>query len=315
MNHFFNQSVDWQLIFNKWLPDVEQVVHMSQRCPGCKAENCFELLSDWERSGTGLCWQCGFGEGVVWLKLAYQVDTDSAEQIVRGQIASKAELMPLIRPKQKQMDDPNELLVVQRLMKLNRLTPGSHNSGTCFFNRLGIPFTGELQDLYFDPNVTLRESGKKPRQSSAILLVRRDVNNNRVGIESIYLTADGQRITVTECPFKARGQDAAKGSAVRLSALQPTVLIAVNIECALALHARFPNHAVIATLTEDALKTLQLPALVCNVHIVIEPGGANVDAANELAVRLRKNGLQVDFIYDLQAVDRALDCTRLAEVD
>jgi hypothetical protein len=310
MQRFFNDVVDWPVIFAKWLPDVVQEAGISQRCPGCKTSNYFHLKLDWQRSGAGICKRCESNEGLDWLKLAYEILTETAEQIVRGEIASQAELMPLRRPKHKQVDDPNELLVAQRLMKLNRLTPDNQNAGTCFINRLDIPFTGELEDLYFDPNVMLPVKRRKTRRCSAIVLVLRDVNNNRVGIESIYLTADGQRITVSECMFKARGQNAFKGVGVRLSALQPTVLVAVNIESALVLQARFPNHAVIATLTENALKTLQLPALVCNVHIAIEPDGTNVDAANELAVRLRKNGCQVDFIHHVQTADRA----RLAEV-
>jgi hypothetical protein len=314
MQSLFNDVVDWPTIFARWLPEVEQVVDTLQRCPGCQAENCFELLSDWERSGTGLCRQCGFGEGLVWLKLAYKIHTDTAEQIVRGEISSAAELIPLRKPRQKPADNPFELIVEQSLKTAKSINLSEENDFTRYLKRLGISCTSALQDLYFDPDVKLHRDGKKPVKCSAILLVQRDKNNRRLGIERIFLTEDGDKIDVVQSPIKARAEKAMLGTAVRLSALRPKVLVAVSIESALVIKARFPDQAVVAALKAEWLKALQLPDFVCNVILVVKPHSADADAAIEVAQRLENKGCYVHITHDLKATERACYQASVAEV-
>lgn len=314
MQRFFNEPVDWPVIFAKWLPDVVQEAGVLQRCPSCKASACFELLLDWHRSGSGLCYQCGSGEGLEWLKLAYRINTDTAKQIVRGEIGSAAELITLRRPKLNKQDDPNELLVAQRLKGLNPLAPGANSAGIQYFKRLGVLLSCELQDVYFDPKVTLTRPGKKPLQCCAILLVVRDNNGRRVGVESIYLKDDGSKIDVAQCPIKARAEKAMLGTSVRLSALQPTVLVAVSIESAFALYARFPDQAVVAALSAERLKALQLPDFVCNVILIVKPHSADADAAIELAKRLGDKGCCVRIAHDFKTTEQACYQTSIAEV-
>ncbi len=38
MQRFFNEPVDWPVIFVKWLPDVVQEAGVLQRCPSCTVE-------------------------------------------------------------------------------------------------------------------------------------------------------------------------------------------------------------------------------------------------------------------------------------
>lgn len=314
MQGFFNEPVDWPVIFVKWLPDVVQEAGVLQRCPSCKASACFELLLDWHRSGAGLCYRCGSGEGLDWLKLAYQISTETAKQIVRGEIGSAAELIPLRRPKLSKMDDSKELLVAQRLNGLYPLAPGVNNAGIQYFKRLGVLLSCELQDVYFDPKVTLIRPGKKPLQCCAILLVVRDNKGRRVGVESIYLTDDGSKIDVAQCPIKARAEKAMLGTSVRLSRLQPTVLVAVSIETALAVYARFPDQAVVATQGAERLIALQLPDFVCNAILIVKPHSADADAAIELAKRLEKKGCCVRIAHDFKTTEHACYQTSIAEV-
>jgi hypothetical protein len=314
MQSFFNDLVDWPVIFAKWLPDVVQEAGVLQRCPSCKASACFELLLDWHRSGSGLCYQCGYVEGLEWLKLAYQISSDTAKQIVRGEIDSAAELIPLRQPKLNKQDDPNELLVAQRLKGLYTLAPGVNNAGIQYFKRLGILLSREVQDVYFDPEVTLARLGKKPLQCCAILLVVRNNVGRRVGVESIYLTDDGSHIDVAPCPIKARAEKAMLGTSVRLSALQPTVLVAVSIESAFALHARFPDQAVVAAFVAERLKALQLPDFVCNVILIVKPHSADADAAIELAKRLENKGCFVRIAHDFKTTEQACYQASIAEV-
>lgn len=315
MTRFFNDLVDWPLIFANWLPDVVQEAGSLQQCPGCKASDCFELLLDWQRSGAGLCRQeCGYGEGLDWLIRAHQICTDAAKQIVRGEIASKAELMPLRRPKHKQINDPNELLVAQRLKGLCPLAPCADNAGIKYLERNGVLLKHEIQDVYFDPKVTITRPDKKPLQCCAILLVVRDNQGRRVGVESIFLTDDGQKIHAPECAIKVRAQIAMPGRSVRLSALQPTVLVAVSIESALALQARFPDQTVVAALSAAQLKAVQLPDFVCNVILVVKPHSADAGAASELAQRLTEKGCCVRITHDFKTTELASNQASIMEV-
>lgn len=314
MQRFFNEPVDWPVIFVKWLPDVVQEAGITQRCPGCKTSNYFHLKLDWQRSGAGLCYRCGSGEGLDWLKLAYQISTDTGKQIVRGEIGSAAELIPLRQPKLNKQDDPNELLVAQRLNGLYPPAPCADNAGIKYLERNGVLLKHEIQDVYFDPKVTITRPGKKPLQCCAILLVVRDNQGRRVGVESIYLTDDGQKIHAPECAIKARAEKAMLGTSVRLSALQPKVLVAVSIESAFTLQARFPDQAVVAAFVAERLKALQLPDFVCNVILIVKPHSADADAAIELAKRLENKGCFVRIAHDFKTTEQACYQASIAEV-
>lgn len=313
MTPFFNDLTNWPQIYAKWLPELDLISGKKQRCPHCNVKQCFELFNDWKRAGSGICISCGFGEGVDWLKRVYRVSMSTVEQILRGEIDSVAELIPLRLPIHKQAYNPNEWLVSRRLLTATPLDFSIDNVATRYLVGKDINCLSVIQDVYFEPEVMLPLQGKKPKKGSVILCVLRDVNNNRVSVESIYLTSDGQHIDVPECSFKARGNTAFKGAALRLSPLQPTVLVTVSIKSALALQARFPDQAVIATLTMDGLKELQLPSIVCNVRIAVSLVDSNADVANVLAKRLDKESRQVEIHHSIKSLLTAANSTLFAE--
>lgn len=315
MPHFFNEVVNWPCIFTSWLPSLNQIASKQQRCPLCKTDGSFSLMCDWERSGAGLCHSCGFGEGIDWLKRTYAIDQDAAKQILRGEIATAAELMPMRRGSTHLGGmHPNELVIRQRLGSAKPLDLGEDNAGTRFVKPFGFKHGIVFRDILLDPQITLPLLKKKPKHASALLLVMRDSTNRRVITQSIYLNDDGEEIEVPPHPLSLRFQHAALGAAVRLSDLQPTVFVTVSIKSAFAIFARFSDQAVMATLTREGLAALQLPSFVCNVHIVVKSDGSDMDAATKLEDRLRQSGRQVDLIHDFKAIAQACEHARFAEV-
>lgn len=313
MTCFFNDTVNWPAIFTQWLPDVRLVAATPQNCPGCKTSNSFQLQGDWMRSGAGLCRTCNYGEGLDWLKLAYQINTDTALQIVRGEIASATKLLPIHQPTHKPIDNSMESVINLRLKKAKPINLSEDNAITRLVKRYGIASTTVFEDLYFANALTLHPPGKKPVKSKAILLVLRNSNNQRVGVETVFISDDVQWREVADNNIKNYARKYEYGSAVRLSALQPKVLVTVGIKCGLALYGRFPDKAVMFATSADHLKALQLPNFVRNAIVVVKPHNAIADAAYEFIKIHEHAGRYAHVAHDFNTVERAVNHAWFAE--
>jgi hypothetical protein len=154
------------------------------------------------------------------------------------------------------------------------------------------------ENLSFINDLQYRNPGERTQRFGCMFAAVHDVEGHLVGGHRIYLSADGHKAPVN-APKKslpAAFEGAMNGAAVRLYPATYTLCITEGIETALAVRTMRPGMPVWATLTAGGMKTVRLPAEICDVHIFCDhdQNGAGFNAASILATRLRKEGRHVE---------------------
>ncbi|MCB5227643.1 toprim domain-containing protein [Alishewanella sp. 16-MA] len=207
------------------------------------------------------------------------------------------------RPVNASISDPTKRLRVlrQHLQQSKQLQSANRNAATQYLrNRgLGVLIDGnDLPDnLYFIPNLQYRNPGERTQRFGCMFAAVHDVEASLIGGHRVYLSADGKKAPVStpKKSLPAAFEGAMHGAAVRLYPAKHSLCITEGIETALAVRCMRPRLPVWATLTAGGMRTLRLPAEICDVHIFADHdlSGEGAKAAHALAARLRKEGRQV----------------------
>jgi putative DNA primase/helicase len=293
---------DWENVFKNHLPQLT-LNTKHQPCPCCGGKDRFRLFADWPETGGSICNQCGHGDGIGLLMKYCNLRFPE----VLGMLSDGKSTTPAIKvinqPKQPgNQDAQNRKRNLQRcLQKGKLLNLSERNAATQYLRNRGLDLLFRCKDkpenLFHSPNILYVQDKERSQSFNCLLAAVHDVDGNLVGGHRIYLSADGQKAPVIS-PKKSLPPifpGAMNGAAVRLFPAKYSLCITEGIETALAVKCMRPGFPVWATLTAGGMKTLRLPAEVCDVHIFSDhdKSGVGIDAALSLKARLIKEGRQV----------------------
>lgn len=294
------RGFNWEQVFKKCLPEL-RLNTKHQPCPACGGKDRFRLFSDWPDTGGSICNQCGSSDGIGLLMKSLDMPFCSVARMLVDE--NMPENIPSIRPVQVPTVNPAQRLrVIKQHVQQGTPLHSTHRNAAIQYLRnrdlgLLIDRNDLPENLYYIPDLQYRNSGERTQRFCCMFGTVHDVEGNLIGGHRIYLSADGHKAPVN-APKKslpAAFEGAMNGAAVRLYPATHTLCITEGIETALAVRTMRAGMPVWATLTAGGMKTLRLPAEICDVHIFCDhdQSGAGFNAASILATRLRKEGRQV----------------------
>jgi putative DNA primase/helicase len=294
------RGFNWEQVFKKCLPEL-QLNTKHQPCPACGGKDRFRLFGDWPETGASICNQCDNCDGIGLLMKSLNLPFCSVMRMLDGE-----QIPAVVRPKvvveATQADQAKRLRVLkQHLQQGKPLKNSQRNAATQYLHNRGLGVLIDRNDLpdnlYYIPNLQYRHPGEHTQRFGCMFGAVHDVETNLAGGHRIYLSADGNKAPVN-APKKslpAAFEGAMHGAAVRLYPAKHSLCITEGIETALAVRCMRPSLPVWATLTAGGMRTLRLPAEICDVHIFADHdlSGAGAKAVYWLATRLRREGRQV----------------------
>ena len=293
---------DWENVFKNHLPQLT-LNTKHQPCPCCGGKDRFRLFADWPDTGGSICNQCGYGDGIgLLMKFCNLRFLEVLEMLSDSKAAIPANKVNS-QPKQPSSQDAqNRKRNLQRCLQKGKiLNLSERNAATQYLKNRGLDLlfrcNHQPENLFHAPNILYAQENERSQSFNCLLAAVHDVDGNLVGGHRIYLSADGQKAPVVS-PKKSLPPifpGAMNGAAVRLFPAKHSLCITEGIETALAVKCMRPSFPVWATLTANGMKTLRLPAEVCDVHIFSDhdKSGVGIDAALSLKTRLIKEGRQV----------------------
>lgn len=293
---------DWEGVFKNHLPQLA-LNTKHQFCHLCFGKIRFRLFADWPETGGYICNQCGHGDGIDLLMKYYNLRfLEVLEMLSDSKIAIPANKVNR-QPKQPSSQDvQNRKRNLQRCLQKGKiLNLSERNAATQYLRNRGLDllfrYNHKPENLFHAPNILYAQESERSQYFNCLLAEVHDVDGNLVGGHRIYLSADGQKAPVSS-PKKSLPPifpGAMNGAAVRLFPAKYSLCITEGIETALAVKCMRSSFPVWATLTANGMRTLRLPAEVCDVHIFSDhdKSGVGKDAALSLKARLIKEGRQV----------------------
>lgn len=295
-------NFDWEWVFKNHLRELT-LNTKHQPCPCCGGKDRFRLFADWPETGASICNQCGHSDGIgLLMKYCNLRFAEVLDMLADGKAAIPASKVNTQPKQSSNQDAQNKKRNLQRcLQKGLPLNLSERNAATQYLRNRGLDllFKHNYQpnNLFYASNILYAQENERSQSFNCLLAAVHDVDGNLVGGHRIYLSADGQKAPVVS-PKKSLPPifpGAMNGAAVRLFPAKHSLCITEGIETALAVKCMRPSFPVWATLTANGMKTLRLPAEVCDVHIFSDhdKSGVGIDAALSLKARLFKEGRQV----------------------
>lgn len=294
------RGFNWEQVFKHFLPEL-RLNTRHQPCPACGGKDRFRLFRDWPETGGSICNQCGSCDGIGLLMQSLNMPFCSVMRMLVDE-SVPAVVQPKRHAQPKQQSRHMRLRNIKQHMQNGKpLQSTDRNALSQYLHNRGLGFLLERNDLpenlFFIPDLQYKNPGERTQRFSCLFAAAHDVDCNLVGGHRVYLSADGQKAPVS-APKKslpAVFEGAMNGAAVRLYPAKHSLCITEGIETALAVRCMRPSMPVWATLTAGGMKTLRLPAEICDVHIFCDhdQSGTGFYAASMLAKRLRKEGRQV----------------------
>jgi putative DNA primase/helicase len=298
------RGFNWEQVFKNCLPEL-RLNTRHQPCPACGGKDRFRLFSDWPETGSSWCNKCESRNGIDLLMSTFNMSFCSVTRMLEDERVPAH--IQVTRPANASISDPAKRLryLKQCLQKGKPIQISERDAAMQYLINRGLGALVERNDLpdnlYYAPDMLYKHPGEREQRFGCMLAAAHDVDANLVGVHRIYLSADGQKAPVStpKKSLPAVFEGAMHGAAVRLYPAKHTLCITEGIETALAVRCMRPSLPVWATLTAGGMKTLRLPAEICDVHIFADHdlSGAGVKAAHELAARLRKEGRHVKERY------------------
>lgn len=298
------RGFNWEQVFKQCLPEL-RLNTKHQPCPACGGKDRFRLFSDWPETGASICNQCGNGNGIDLLIKSLGMSFCSVMRMLDEEQVPAA-LPPKPHTQPKQHNTHNRLRYIkQHVLKGKPLQSTERNAATQYLRNRGLGLLLERNDipqnLSFIADLQYNNADERTQRFGCLFGAVHDVDGNLIGGHRIYLSADGRKAPVNtpKKSLPAAFEGAMNGAAVRLYPAKHSLCITEGVETALAVRCMRPNMPVWATLTACSMRTLRLPAEICDVHIFADhdASGEGVKAANTLAARLRKEGRQVKVRY------------------
>jgi putative DNA primase/helicase len=299
-----SRGFNWEQVFKKCLPEL-RLNTKHQPCPACGGKDRFRLFSDWPETGASICNQCDSCDGIGLLMKSLNLPFCS---VMRMLVDEKVPAhIQATRPVNVSSSDPAKRLryLKQCLQKAKSIQISQRDAAIQYLINRGVGALierNQLPDnLYYTPDMLYKHPGEREQRFGCMLAAVNDVDANLVGVHRIYLSADGQKAPVStpKKSLPAVFEGAMHGAAVRLYPAKHSLCITEGIETALAVRCMRPSLPVWATLTAGGMRTLRLPAEICDVHIFADhdASGEGVKAAHTLEARLRKEGRHVKVRY------------------
>lgn len=304
MERFDKTKVNWPVVYAGAFPAMVLSHTKHQPCPYCGGKDRFRLFSDWPETGAAICGQCGDGDGIYWLMKILGLNfTEVVNQLQCEQrvINDKPTAIHSYVKTTAQETERRRCNLEQVLQSAEPLCLQQKNAATQYLINRGLGLlvnrNDELQNLFYSPSLAYYHEDGRRELFKGLLAALHDVDGALIGVHRIYLSSDGQKAPVAQPKKSMRPltDGALHGTAVRLNRPSPSLCITEGIETALAVRCMHAQIPVWATLTTGGMKALRLPAEICDVKIFADhdANGAGIDAANELAKRLIREGRQV----------------------
>jgi putative DNA primase/helicase len=262
--------------------DPQYLRNKHSACPVCGGKDRYRF-DDKEGRGTWFCSHCGSGDGFKLLQRMYGWDFKHAAKEVDRLVGA----VPAGAIVQERTEE-------SKLQSLRSVWSGSRpvtkNDPVWMYlnRRLGID-TAPV-DVRFHPALRHSDGGTHP----AMVACMRYPNGEAASIHRTYLTADGNKATVSEVKKFMQGKPL-QTSAVRLGPIETCLGIAEGIETALAASRRFSVPVWAAT--NAALLTDWVPPAGVERVLVAGDNDASYTgqaAAFALAKRLVRGGIAVE---------------------
>jgi DNA primase len=139
-----------------------------------------------------------------------------------------------------------------------------------------------------------KKTGASGRRCSALVLGAQDRRGKIVGIQSIFLTEDGQKADMAN-PKLSLGQ--IRGSAVRLAPPEKRIILTEGPEDGLTLRMKSPKAPVWITLGTGSMPYVDLPDEVEHVTLAGDHNAAGRAAVERAAEEYTAQGKRVDAIF------------------
>ncbi|NWK99191.1 DNA primase [Sphingobium lactosutens] len=139
-----------------------------------------------------------------------------------------------------------------------------------------------------------KKTGASGRRCSALVLGAQDRRGKIVGIQSIFLTEDGQKADMAN-PKVSLGQ--IRGSAVRLAPPEKRIILTEGPEDGLTLRMKSPKVPVWITLGTGSMPYVDLPDEVEHVTLAGDNNAAGRAAVERAAEEYEAQGKRVDAIF------------------
>lgn len=294
------RDFDWEQVLKKYFPDLK-LNTQHQPCPHCGGKDRFRLFPDWPETGASYCNQCDSCDGIGLLMKSLNMSFPNVMNMLDGNIIP-AGVKPQPAVKAIQADSAKRLRYLKNYLQQGKpLQVSERSKASQYLNNRGLRTLFDRNDmpdnLLYAPSVMYKHTDEPTQYFGCLLAAVHDVEASLVGVHRIYLSADGYKAPVStpKKSLPAVFEGAMNGAAVRLYPAKHSLCITEGIETALAVRCMRPSLPVWATLTAYGMRTLRLPAEICDVHIFADHdlSGAGAKAVYWLATRLRREGRQV----------------------
>jgi len=308
---------EWPRVFGAFNTDLLLTHSKHQPCPACGGTDRFRFFPDWEQTGSGICNQCGSGDGFFWVqkmancnfyealkKISHYLGCSSSINYCSVQVKSKC------NKKIQQLNSGKEKLEIQRRkVRINQVIQASMplQKSKPAINYLYLRGLGELVERGdFPDNLGAVSSlpywnGHCEEYFPAIVATISNANLECLNIHRTYLSQEGSKAQVQN-PKKLMTSifpGAIRGAAIRLYKVAgDSLALTEGIETALAVRIIYPELPVWATVSAGGLSNVEIPDCIKYVYIFSDKdrNGTGQKSAEALAKKLRNVGVSVEIL-------------------
>lgn len=308
---------EWPCIFGTFHTDLLLTHRKHQPCFGCGGTDRFRFFPDWEQTGSGICNQCGSGDGIFWVqKIADCNFYEALKKInhylggsnpanyysVSGESERNRKIQKINTEKEKfetQRRKARINQVIQASMALQKSKPAIN-----YLYQRGLGELVERGD--FPDNLSAVSSlpywdGHSKQYFPAIVATITNARLEYINIHRTYLSQEGHKAQVQN-PKKLMPSifpGAMRGAAIRLyKVIGDSIALTEGVETALAVRIMYPELPVWATVSAGGLSNVELPDGIRRVYIFSDKdrNGTGQKSAEALAKKLRNVGVCVEIL-------------------